>query len=112
MKCQRDSVYDKGERDRDQREISERERDGRERERAIAMGMFYIIIADKILTCNYWSWMMQTGSSHYMMKYFVIVNKAFMFVVCFKEKLFGKESKSVQKVWRVSPESHRHNARR
>lgn len=33
MKCQRDSVYDKGERDRDQREISERERDGRERER-------------------------------------------------------------------------------
>lgn len=33
-----------------------------------------------------------------MMKYFVIVNKAFMFVVCFKEKLFGKEGKPVQKV--------------
>lgn len=43
----------------------ERETGERERERAIAMGMFYIIIADKILTCNYWSWMMQTGSSHY-----------------------------------------------
>lgn len=44
------------------------------------------------------------------MKYNEVVNKAFMFVVCFKEKLFGEESKPVQKVWRVSPESHRHNA--
>lgn len=33
-----------------------------------------------------------------MMKYKEIVNKALMFVVCFKEKLFGKESKPVQKV--------------
>lgn len=33
-----------------------------------------------------------------MMKYKEIVNKAFMFVVCFKEKLFGKESKPIQKV--------------
>lgn len=33
-----------------------------------------------------------------MMKYKEIVNKAFMFVVCFKEKLFGKEGKPVQKV--------------
>lgn len=33
-----------------------------------------------------------------MMKYKEVVNKALMFVVCFKEKLFGKESKPVQKV--------------
>lgn len=94
MKCQRDSVYEKGE---------------RERERAIAIGMFYIIIADNILTCNYWSWMMQTGSSHYDE---IFCNSEQSFDVCFKEKLFGEESKPVQKVWRVSPESHRHNARR
>lgn len=35
------------------RERYQRERETGERERAIAMGMFYIIIADKILTCNY-----------------------------------------------------------
>lgn len=88
----------------------ERERSEREKEReqlpwecfTLSLQIIYL----PVITDHEWCKL----GHHIMMKYFVIVNKALMFVVCFKEKLFGEESKPVQKVWRVSPESHRHNA--